>query len=186
MQWRIGSTRMRAARSCWRCLPTGLWCPLGKNPNGSCRGSGAVDAVDDAWDDTGGRAVTWVAENPGTAATLVAVGVCAGLTLGACGYATAGAYVFRAGERWAEDGFRDSLGTNLADGAITYATFGLVSAPASLGLTRGGGDAIPGLLGTGERGVMAGVPLWQSILARFLSAGPDLAGLAGGFLEGEC
>jgi RHS repeat-associated protein len=38
-------------------VKVGDGCPLGKNPNGSCRGSGAVD---DAWDATGGRAVSYV------------------------------------------------------------------------------------------------------------------------------
>lgn len=145
--------------------PTGLgWGPIG-----------------DAWDATGGKAVTWVAENPGTAATIVGVGVCVVGTLGACGGAAAGAFAVRATERIVDNGFRDSLGANLADAGITYATFGLVSAPASLGLTRGGGAAIPGLLGAGERGIMASSPFWQQALSRFLAATPDLAGLFGGW-----
>ena len=138
------------------------------------------DVVKDAWDATGGKAVTWVKENPGKAATIVGVGVCVVGSLGACAAAAGGAFLVRSAERVVRDGFRDSLGANVADGVVTYATFGLVSAPLSLGLTRGGGAAIPGLLGAGQRGMMTGSPLWQQALARFLGATPDLAGLLGG------
>lgn len=140
-----------------------------------------AEKADDAWDATGGKAVTWVAENPGTAATFVGVGVCTVASLGTCAVATGGAFVARSLERAADDGWRDSLGATVVDGVVTYATFGLVSAPASLGLTRGGGAAIPGLFGAGERGIMAGSPLWQQMLARGLAATPDLAGLFGGW-----
>jgi RHS repeat-associated protein len=142
-------------------------------------------SADDTWDETGGRAVSWVADNPGTAATIVGVGVCIVGSLGACGAAAAGAWAVRSGERVVEDGFRDSLGVNLADGLITYATFGLVSAPASYGLARGGTQAIPGVLAAGEQGIMAGSPFWLQALVRGFSVTPDLAGLFGGSYFGD-
>ena len=49
--------------------PTGLFCIAGKNPNGSCRGSGAADAVVEAADDT----VEFLDRNSGTIATAASV-----------------------------------------------------------------------------------------------------------------
>lgn len=135
------------------------------------------DVVGDVWDATGGRVVSWVAENPGTAATAVGVGVCLVSTLGACGGAAATAWAIRSAERAHRDGFRESLTTNLVDAGLTYATFGLVSTPASLGLTRGGGEAVRGLLRTGEKGIMAEAPAWQHGVARTLATTPDVAAL---------
>lgn len=60
------------------------------DPTGLFVHSRIASGADDLWDNTGGKAVSWVADNPGTAATIVGVGVCVVGTLGACGGATAG------------------------------------------------------------------------------------------------
>lgn len=103
--------------------------------------------------------------------------------MGTCALATA--FLVRSGERVVEDGFRGSLGANLIDLLITSATFGLVTSPASLGLRSGGRAAIPGLLNSGEKGIMAGSHLWQQAPARGLAATPDLAGFFGGRLADD-
>lgn len=65
--------------------PTGLWCPLGKNPNGSCRGSGAVETAGDVAEGAVGLAGKAVKYTPtgqlfdaGSRLTGHSLGICAG------------------------------------------------------------------------------------------------------------
>lgn len=148
--------------------PFGLFCIAGTNPNGSCRGSGAVetvvqaaprawdyayevvtDSIDDAWD------FTW--RNRGTIATVGAVGTCLvpAIGLAGCAYAAGGAFLARSSERIEKHGFRDSAGANLADGALTYLTLGLGGA-----FQTAGHNLSPGL----------------SYLGRLVPAGYDATG----------
>jgi hypothetical protein len=86
-----------------------------------------TDNVDDAWDFT--------YRNRGTIATIGAIGTCLIPAVGfaGCAYAAGAAFVARSSERIEDHGFRDSLGANLADGALTYLTLGLGGAFESAG-----------------------------------------------------
>ena len=155
--------------------PLGLFCV------GDLCTDGITDAIDDAWDSTGGRAVSWVADNPGTAATIVGVGVCVVDSLGA----------LRRGSRWGVGGpkRRASRGGRLPGlpwreprrwaHHVRDLRAGL---SASVLRSRSWRDAgHPGVLAAGEQGIMAGSSFWQRALVRGFSVTPDLAGLFGGW-----
>jgi RHS repeat-associated protein len=142
-------------------------------------GVGAVaEVADDTWDASGGRVVSWVADNPGLVATIGAIGVCLIPAVGlvGCGIATGLAFGVRAYERIDEYGFKESLLPNAVDGFLTYATFGMVSAVGSAAAGKGGA------LAAGEVGLMTGAPAWQHAMAKAGYAMPDVLGLVGTLL----
>ncbi|MEZ5253227.1 MAG: RHS repeat-associated core domain-containing protein [Microthrixaceae bacterium] len=64
-------------------------------------------------------------------ASAAAFGACVAASAGLCLGLSAGAWVLRSGARITRDGFRKSLGANVADGVLTFGTLGLVKAPSS-------------------------------------------------------
>ena len=160
--------------------PTGLF-PRVRLPSPRDLVEGAVDAVSDtvssgietvreAAQDTG----EFIVRNRGTIATGLAVGGCVAFTLGVCAAATAAAFVVRSEQAVREhpDGWEGARRGILIDGAITAATFGLVSYP-----------AWAASIGTGrhftlvDRGLLWGAPAWQAWFLRIGTSTPDLAGL---------
>jgi RHS repeat-associated protein len=162
--------------------PSGLCGPFG---NGGCLGGSLVpnkvsDAVGTAAASAGdvGRAA-W--RNRDKIATVAAIGVCVGATLGTCAAVTAGAFIVRSQVAIEEDGWEAARGGIITDGIITASTFGLVSVPGSL--------AWQGSVGAhwapSAQGIFLTAPEWQQMLSRGLIATPDFLALLGSF-NGGC
>jgi hypothetical protein len=129
----------------------------------------------------------FVVENRGTLATIGAAATClSGVATAVCGVVTAAAFAVRAQQRADEQGgFSQALPENLADGALTLATFGLVSWPASLA-ESGGALAVRGTSPMIIKGMPANSPLWQLRSLRLGAATPDFAGLLAEPFLGGC
>jgi hypothetical protein len=93
-----------------------------------------VNAVDDAWDATGGKVVNFVAENPGTSAQFGAAAACVVATFGVCagaiGVATA-AKVVQNGSRYGY-GSAQFWNTSTTDIVLAFGSITLFGAPLSL------------------------------------------------------
>ncbi|MGH7643539.1 MAG: RHS repeat-associated core domain-containing protein, partial [Candidatus Dormibacteria bacterium] len=94
----------------------------------------------------------WVAHNPGTVASIAAVGTCLVGNLVACGAAAVLALGARSYQRYEEEG-SSSFGPDAADAIITVASFGFVSAPAAAGLDAA--TALNAAVGWGFRALIA-------------------------------
>lgn len=146
--------------------PSGLRCWMGKNPNGSCRGSGAVEAVREAAQDTS----EFVVRNRHNIATAVAIGTC--LVPAAGQLACAVASVVALGVRVQHRGGGVTR-ANVADSLLTFTTLGLGSAMGSLGEASTG---IPtGATSVGAYGESTAIA-WT---AGLIPAGYDLASWLG-------
>jgi RHS repeat-associated protein len=150
--------------------PTGLCGPFG---NGGCPGGSLVpDSVSDAAGDVAEEA--W--EHRDKVATAAAIGVCMGATLGTCAVATASAFVVRSQVAVEKAGSWEAARKGvLVDGAITLATFGLVSVPSSMAFYGSQGRH----WAASARGIFHGAPGWQVWASRGLVASPDLVSLFG-------
>ncbi|HEY3832885.1 MAG TPA: RHS repeat-associated core domain-containing protein [Acidimicrobiia bacterium] len=109
-------------------------CPLGKNPNGSCRGTGVVKhaakTLRTVATNTGnavGSTSRFVADHYGQIATRGAILYCLTPGVGwvSCGIAGAGAWLARSAQRAQTEGISNSLGDDFADAGLTYVSWGL-------------------------------------------------------------
>jgi RHS repeat-associated protein len=126
------------------------------------------------WNDSGGKAVAWVNDNPGAAVTLLAAGTCVVGNVEGCAYATITAFGARTAQNVVE---HKPVSVIATDAFATYATFSLATLPGYAGLGK-----LSGVLAAGEAGVMDSAKLWEQLLARGLLALPDMAGFLGGLL----